>query len=246
MGRQAKITRPVGARTPQAETPETHNGLRYTCQALVFSALWLAAGASEASAYAGVDLDRTLGDLGAWAPLLIVGLRFAAALAGVVPSSPLLLAAGATEGVVLGSLYVLLGAQLGAVAGFLAGRRIGSDFMARRGWMDRLAQSRLGGWLFTGGSSQGRLMAAVFYCRLVPGLNFDALSYVAGVTPLTFGRFFAATFAGLLPYTVVVVALGQQLIAFGPMEFTAVLLALIAASALPALRHMGHRPAGDG
>ena len=201
---------------------------------------------SEASAYAGYDLGGALEGLGAWAPFLIVGLRFAVALAGIVPSSPILLAAGATEGVFLGSVYVLVGAQLGAAVGFLAGRQFGSDYIQRKGWLDRFAKSRPGAWFFTGDSSQARLMTAVFYCRLIPGLNFDALSYVAGVTPLTFGRFVVATFAGLLPYTLVLVAIGQQLIAFGTLEFVVVLVALTVASVTPALLQVGQRQAQDG
>ncbi len=197
----------------------------------------LLAGASDAMALAiaGFDVERDLPALGVWGPLAIIGLRMLAALFGVIPSSPVLLAAGATEGILLGSIYVLTGAMLGAVIAFLIGRHLGRDFVARRGWMDSLAKTKFGGWLLDEQTSQTRLMAAVFYCRLIPGINLDALSYVAGVTPIATWRFCLATFGALLPYTVLLVAIGRQLVTLGATEFVIVLVAILAVSAIPVL-----------
>jgi uncharacterized membrane protein YdjX (TVP38/TMEM64 family) len=197
----------------------------------------LFAGATDAMALtvAGFDVERDLPALGVWGPIAIIGLRMLAALFGVVPSSPVLLAAGATEGILLGSIYVLTGAMLGALTAFLIGRHLGRDFVARRGWMDSLAKTKFGGWLLDERTSQTRLMAAVFYCRLIPGINLDALSYVAGVTPIATWRFCLATFGALLPYTVLLVAIGRQLVALGPTEFLIVLVAILAVSLIPVL-----------
>lgn len=78
-------------------------------------------------------------------------------------------------------------------------------------------------------------MAAVFYCRLIPEINLDALSYVAGVTRISTWRFSLATFGALLPYTVLLVAIGRQLVRLGPTEFTIVLIGVLVISAIPAL-----------
>jgi uncharacterized membrane protein YdjX (TVP38/TMEM64 family) len=156
-------------------------------------------------------------------------------LFGVVPSSPVLLAAGATEGILLGSIYVLIGALLGALTAFLIGRHLGRDFVERRGWMDALAKTKFGGWLLDEETSQRRLMLAVFYCRLIPGINLDALSYVAGVTRIATWRFLLATFGALLPYTVLLVAIGHQLVKLGPTELVIVLLGILLVSAIPVL-----------
>jgi uncharacterized membrane protein YdjX (TVP38/TMEM64 family) len=75
-------------------------------------------------------------------------------------------------------------------------------------------------------------MLAVFLCRLVPGLNRDALSYVAGITALSTWRFCLASFAALLPYTLLLVAAGQQLVAFGSHTLAIGVIALVALSAL--------------
>ena len=207
--------------------------------------LLFAATQAVALTIAGFDVERDLPDLGIWAPIAIVGLRFLAALSGVVPSSPVLLAAGATEGILLGSIYVLIGAQLGALTAFMIGRHLGRDAVERRGWMDALAKTKFGGWLLDEKTSQNRLMAAVFYCRLIPGINLDALSYVAGVTRITAWRFALATFGALLPYTVLLVAIGNQLVKLGPTELILVLLGILFVSAIPVLwRYRAMRSAG--
>ncbi|MDJ0512846.1 MAG: VTT domain-containing protein [Methyloceanibacter sp.] len=178
------------------------------------------------------ELQWSLPSLGVFGPIAIVVLRFLASLIGIVPTSPLLLAAGASEGVVLGTLYVLIGAQLGALVGFLIGRHLGRDFVERRGWLTRVEQTRLGRWLLDENTPQSQLMLAVFLCRLIPGLNMDALSYVAGITALTAWRFCLASFAALLPYTILLVAAGQQLVAFGSDTLAIAVTGLVAFSAL--------------
>jgi len=193
----------------------------------------LFSGSAEALEIAGFDVERDLPGLGVWGPIAIITLRFLAALFGVVPSSPVLLAAGATEGIVLGSIYVLIGALLGALTAFLIGRHLGRNFVERRGWMDALAKTKFGGWLLDEETSQRRLMLAVFYCRLIPGINLDALSYVAGVKRIATWRFLLATFGALLPYTVLLVAIGHQLVKLGPTELIIVLLGILLVSAIP-------------
>jgi uncharacterized membrane protein YdjX (TVP38/TMEM64 family) len=198
-------------------------------------AVSLSSGSAEAVEIAGFDVERDLPGLGIWGPIAIISLRFLAALFGVVPSSPVLLAAGATQGIVLGSIYVLIGALLGALTAFLIGRHLGRAFVERRGWMDALAKTKFGGWLLDEKTSQRRLMLAVFYCRLIPGINLDALSYVAGVTRIATWRFLLATFGALLPYTVLLVAIGHQLVKLGPTELIIVLLGILLLSAIPVL-----------
>lgn len=201
----------------------------------VLAGLMAVGGDAAALEVAGFDVERDLPDLGAWGPVTIIVLRYLAALSGFIPSSPVLLAAGATEGIVLGSIYVLIGAELGAVTAFLIGRHLGRDYVARKGWLDSLAKTKFGGWLLDEDASQGRLMAAVFYCRLIPGINLDALSYVAGATPIAHWRFALATFGALVPYTVLLVAIGRQLVDLGPKELLMVLFGILFVSAIPVL-----------
>jgi uncharacterized membrane protein YdjX (TVP38/TMEM64 family) len=177
-------------------------------------------------------IERLLHDLNALGPLAIVLLRGATALLAVVPSSPVLLAAGATQGLFWGVLYVLIGASAGALAAFFVGRWLGRRFVERRGWVEPLVSSRYGRWLLEGDASQTRLMAAVFYCRLLPGINLDGLSYVAGATPIATWRFCIATLAGLFPYTVLLVAIGRQLVKMDAVSILIVVAALLLANGL--------------
>ncbi|HUU23943.1 MAG TPA: VTT domain-containing protein [Methyloceanibacter sp.] len=212
---------------------------------VMVSALLLGGAQANAVEIASFDVERDLPALGIWGPVAIIGLRFLAALFGVVPSSPILLAAGATEGILFGSLYVLIGAELGAITAFLIGRHLGRDYVEKKGWLESLAKTKFGGWLLDEKTSQNRLMAAVFYCRLIPGINLDALSYVAGATPLALWRFALATFGALLPYTVLLVAIGNQLVKLGQTELVVVLLGIVLLSAIPLLwRYWPARSAG--
>lgn len=184
-----------------------------------------------------------LPDFGILEPLAIVSLRFAAALLAVIPSSPILLAAGATQGLFWGSLYILIGAELGALSAFLIGRSLGRRFVEKRGWMAPIARSRYGKWLLEAEASQRRLMAAVLWCRLLPGLNLDGLSYVAGVTPIATWRFCLATLIGLTPYTVALVAVGNQLVKMEAVNLLIVLAIVLLGAGLLLLRLVS-KPAG--
>ena len=195
-------------------------------------ALLVLAMPAAAATFGDFDLQRSLPSLGTFGPAAILVLRSLASLIGIVPTSPLLLAAGASEGIFLGTVYVLIGAELGALAGFLIGRQYGRDFVERRGWLNRVAQTRIGRWLLDENTPQSLLMLTVFLCRLIPRLNMDALSYVAGITALSAWRFCLASFAALLPYTLLLVAAGQQLVAFGSDTLAIAVIGLVAFSAL--------------
>ena len=200
--------------------------------ALLFSALAVSMVLWPEITLAGWDLAAPY-PTGPWAPLLIVLLRGGAALLAVVPSSPVVLAAGLTEGPVWGTIYVLIGAEAGALTAFFIGRRFGRSFVERRGWMAPIAKSRYGRWLLEGNTSQARLMASVFYCRLLPGLNLDGVSYVAGISPIAVWRFALATLGGLLPYTIILVVIGRQLAEMSLHEAIAVVMFVVFAGAVP-------------
>lgn len=59
-------------------------------------------------------------------------------------------------------------------------------------------------------------MAIVFGSRLVPFISFDAVSYAAGLTPLTFWRFALATLAGVVPISFLLAYFGEELVAAEP------------------------------
>lgn len=139
-------------------------------------------------------LHNLVAGLGSWGPVLIIGLVSGAIVFTPIPSAPIAVAAGAAYGPLWGTFYIVIGAELGAITAFWLARWLGYGAV-RRWWpaaasvLDRLGEKR----------SQLWLTAVVFGSRLVPFISFDAVSYAAGLTPLSFWRFAVATFAGVLP-----------------------------------------------
>ena len=150
----------------------------------------------------GAGLRHWLEQLGIIGPLAIILLMTMAIVMSPIPSAPVALAAGAAYGHTAGTLYVVIGAELGAVIAFLIGRLVGGDVMHK--WIHgRLAKPVL--------DSQNLLMAVVFVSRLLPFVSFDMVSYAAGVTPLRFWRFAIATLAGIIPASFLLAHFGSEL-----------------------------------
>ncbi|MEQ8748768.1 MAG: VTT domain-containing protein, partial [Amphiplicatus sp.] len=127
-------------------------------------------------------------------PLAIVGLMTFAVVFSPLPSAPIALAAGAIYGHVWGTVYVIAGAELGALVAFALARCLGRDALRR--WPRATAANA---FLDRFMRSQNALTFAVFASRLMPFLSFDVVSYAAGLTPLAAWRFAGATLAGVAP-----------------------------------------------
>ncbi len=148
------------------------------------------------------ELRAWLGQFGVLGPLLVIGLMTMAVLISPVPSAPIALAAGAVYGHTWGTIYVLLGAEAGALSAFAVARLVGHDVLRR--WLgERLSVGLLG--------SQTALMTTVFVSRLLPFISFDVLSYAAGLTVLSFWRFALATFAGIVPASFLLAHFGDEM-----------------------------------
>ncbi len=140
---------------------------------------------------------------GPWGPAVIIVLMTIAVVFSPIPSAPIALAAGALYGHRAGTLYVVAGAEAGALIAFGLARLLGARTVSR--WFgDRLAQMHLAG-------SQLFLMWLVFVSRLMPFVSFDLVSYAAGLSPLAFWRFAVATFAGILPASFLLAHLGGEM-----------------------------------
>ncbi|HEV7264260.1 MAG TPA: VTT domain-containing protein [Falsiroseomonas sp.] len=155
--------------------------------------------------------------LGPWGPLAIVLALAGAIIVSPIPSAPIALAAGALYGGVWGTVYVVTGAELGALAAFIIARRFGYAPVRRVPWIARwLDRTR----------SQAMLAGLVFASRLLPFLSFDLVSYAAGLTPLRLRWFALATLAGVVPVSALLVWSGERMAAQGAAWIgTAVLLA---------------------
>lgn len=140
--------------------------------------------------------------MGAWGPAAIIALMMLAILISPIPSAPIALAAGAAYGHGWGTLYVLLGAEAGAVAAFAVARFVGYETVHR--WFgNRLSIGLVG--------SQNALMGIVVVSRVLPFISFDIVSYAAGLTVLSFWRFAVATLAGIAPTSFLLAHFGSEM-----------------------------------
>jgi len=141
-------------------------------------------------------------DLGVAGPLAIIGLLAVAIVISPLPSAPIALVAGAVYGHVWGTLYTLIGAEVGALIAFTLARLLGYSVL--RHWFGIQLER---GWI----GSQNTIMLIVFASRLMPFLSFDLISYAAGLTILKPWRFFIATLFGILPASFILAHFGSAL-----------------------------------
>lgn len=147
------------------------------------------------------DLDRWIDAAGLLGPILVVTLMTAAIVASPLPSAAIALAAGAAYGHTFGTLLVVLGAELGALAAFLLARGLGRPFVERH-FGQKTGPHFLG--------SQNTLTFLVLGSRLLPFLSFDMISYAAGLSKLHLWRFALATLAGIIPASFLLAHLGSE------------------------------------
>lgn len=107
-----------------------------------------------------------------------------------VPATTFTLAGGVLFGPVLGTIYTLVAATIGAAIAFMIARYIASDWVARksRGRIKQLIDGvEAESWHF------------VAFVRLVPIFPFFLLNYALGLTRIGFFPYVAATFVCTLP-----------------------------------------------
>jgi uncharacterized membrane protein YdjX (TVP38/TMEM64 family) len=152
----------------------------------------------------GAQLRDQITRLGVWGPVAVVALMTLAILVSPIPSAPIAMAAGAVYGHWWGTLYVLVGSEVGAIAAFWIARLLGRATLHR--WFGEKLEVGLFG-------SQNALTGIVFVTRLMPFISFDIVSYAAGLTVLKFWRFALATLAGIVPASFLLAHFGGALIA---------------------------------
>jgi len=145
-----------------------------------------------------------VGELGIAGPLALIGLMVLAIVASPIPSGPIAVAAGALYGTLWGGAVVVVGAFLGACTAFGVARYLCFDAVRRSGndILKCIAVPR----------SQFSLMLIIFASRLIPFISFDAVSYAAGITCLSFVRFALATFLGVVPISFALAAMGTGIV----------------------------------
>jgi uncharacterized membrane protein YdjX (TVP38/TMEM64 family) len=147
-------------------------------------------------------VKQIVANFGVFGPLAVIALMVLAVVMTPIPSAPIAMAAGAVFGQFAGAIYIIIGAELGAIIAFLIARTFGRD-VVRQWFGSGLDRGLLG--------SQNALMFAIFASRLMPFISFDLMSYAAGLSTLKFWRFAIATFAGIIPASLFLTHFGGAL-----------------------------------
>lgn len=139
-------------------------------------------------------------DLGAIAPIAFI-LIYIIATVAFLPGSLLTLGAGVLFGVIQGSLYVFVGATIGATLAFLVGRYLA------RGWISKKIE---GNQKFSAidqavGQEGFKIVALT---RLSPVFPFNLLNYGLGVTGVSLKDYVLAS-VGMIPGTIMYVYIGS-------------------------------------
>jgi uncharacterized membrane protein YdjX (TVP38/TMEM64 family) len=120
-----------------------------------------------------------------------------------LPSYLLTFAAGPLFGIWWGSLWAIIGTNLGCQITFLISRFLGRNYVERF-----LKSNRLSERIFRQTGSNGFLI--LFFLRLVPGIPFPVINYLAGLTLIRQRDYTSATFLGTLPGTFLYVYLAAN------------------------------------
>ncbi len=164
---------------------------------------------------------------GAWAPVVSAGLMVLQALLAFLPSFILAFANGLAFGVFWGGMLSLTSAALAAAISFGIAHALGRTPI--EAMIGKRSLGSADKWFVRYGAY------AVFIARLIPVVSFDAISYAAGLTRMSFFKFLLATVAGMTPATFVYSYLGERapqymdilLVAFGLVIAGGVVAALV-------------------
>jgi uncharacterized membrane protein YdjX (TVP38/TMEM64 family) len=155
----------------------------------------------------GFDLQELLLNTLQWIESLgiVGGIAFIAiymaATVAFLPGSILTLGAGIVFGVLLGAIYVFIGATLGAIAAFLVGRYLA------RGWISKQIEgNQKFAAIDQAVTREG--FKIVLLTRLSPVFPFNLLNYAFGVTGVAL-KDYALGSIGMIPGTVMYVYIGS-------------------------------------
>ena len=193
--------------TGDGPAPELRALSRRIAIAAAVLAAVLALGVLLAVAELGGNLDvRVLAarirGLGEWGHAAVIGLMVVHSFVPF-PAEILALCAGVVYGTAWGSVLIWTGAMIGASLSFALARWLGQPFV--NAVLGPVSRARLDGWT----AQQGAL--ALLVARFIPIIAFNLINYAAGLTRVSWGTFLWTTGLGIVPLTVLMVAMGSSM-----------------------------------
>jgi uncharacterized membrane protein YdjX (TVP38/TMEM64 family) len=146
------------------------------------------------------DALQWIDSLGTVGAIAFIALYIIATVA-FLPGTILTLGAGVVFGVVWGSLYVFIGATLGATAAFIVGR-----YLARNWVNSKISGNKKFAAIDQAVSREG--LKIVLLTRLSPMFPFILLNYAFGITGVSLKDYFIGSI-GMIPGTIMYVYIGS-------------------------------------
>lgn len=151
------------------------------------------------------EIKEWILSFGMWAPILYIFLYTVRPLI-FFPASILSITGGLAFGALMGTVYTVIGATLGAVVAFLVAKKLGKGVIKNgAGKVDQIQQQL---------EKNGFIYVLIF--RLLPIFNFDLISYAAGLSKVRLLPFFLATLIGIIPGTFAYNFLGSSIVSKDP------------------------------
>ena len=142
------------------------------------------------------------------------------------PASILSIAGGLTFGVLMGTIYTIIGATSGAILSFYVARLLGKNMM-NKDWKGNgkkiQYQMEKNGFLY------------ILLFRFLPIINFDLISYLAGISKVRISAFFFGTLIGIIPGTFAYNFLGSSFISGNPKIIMAAVFVFLLLTIVPIL-----------
>ena len=175
---------------PEKANTRTRDTVRVIAVLTVLAVLLVVGYVLDAPAYLHQAL-MWVESLGIWGPVLFALLYIVITVA-LIPGSIFTIGGGAVFGVIPGTIYVSVGATVGATCAFLLGRTLMRD------WVERRVQGspKLKAVDEAVEREGGRI---VFLLRLSPLVPFSISNYVYGLTKVRLGSYVLATWIGMIP-----------------------------------------------
>ncbi|MCF6157852.1 MAG: TVP38/TMEM64 family protein [wastewater metagenome] len=128
-----------------------------------------------------------------WGPPAFI-LIYSIACVFAIPGSILTLTGGAIFGVLRGSLYNLIAANIGASLAFFMARYLGRDFVSKlvKGRVENYEEK-----------IKGHGFRFIFILRLIPVIPFNGLNIGAGLSGIKYYDYLSGSALGMIPGTVI-------------------------------------------
>ncbi len=142
---------------------------------------------------------------GLWAPVMFIIIYALRGAVLVIPVGIMSLAGGLAFGKWLGTIYILLGATLGASLSFMIARYFGRQFIESFSWLHKGKIKQ-----FDDGIEKNGFRMMLFM-RLIPLFQYDAVNFGAGLSKIKFRDYVLASFIGMVPGGFINAMLGSSL-----------------------------------